>query len=125
MAKSKMTTPQPIAVTTICSVCGLNWELHGEDPTTDDCIQLLKAALASKSTYAPIIIKEYVRPYVQPYASPYVQPYVLPYVPTVPFPHSPIWCNTSHNNTINCQSDQPISYNTPRTIESTCHQIAV
>lgn len=47
----KKTTPSPVAVTTICSVCGLGWEAHGLDPSTDDCIKLLKAALASRPMY--------------------------------------------------------------------------
>lgn len=51
--KKSPTKPEPIAVTTICSVCGLLWLDHGEDPTTDDCIRLLKAELAKKPITIP------------------------------------------------------------------------
>lgn len=44
MAKSL--TPQPVIVTTICSLCDEPWEAHGDAPTTQDCIRLLKAKLA-------------------------------------------------------------------------------
>ena len=40
--------PQPIVVTTVCSLCGERWEAHGDDPTTLDCIRLLKAELARR-----------------------------------------------------------------------------
>lgn len=68
-AKKKNTLPEPIALTTICSVCGLSWSDHGETPTTDDCIRLLKAALAKKPTTIP-------QPY--PVPTPY-RPYVRPW----------------------------------------------
>jgi hypothetical protein len=38
--------PEPIVVSTICSQCGLNWDLHGDNPSLLDCIRLLKAEIA-------------------------------------------------------------------------------
>jgi hypothetical protein len=31
---SKQVKPEPVVVTTICSMCSLPWEQHGADPTT-------------------------------------------------------------------------------------------
>lgn len=57
--------PKPVVVTTICSECGLAWEAHGKNPTTADCIRLLKIELAKRPkttvTYYPLY------PYVAPY----------------------------------------------------------
>lgn len=65
MSKKK---PQPISVETVCSECGLMWVLHGSDPTTDDCVRLLKAELqvarAEKAIYPyPLTYPERVFPY--------------------------------------------------------------
>jgi hypothetical protein len=40
-----MPKPEPVAKLTVCSLCGLDWSLHGEKPTMADCIRLLKAEL--------------------------------------------------------------------------------
>src|SRR5512146_1474932 len=53
-ARKKAATPEPVAVTTICSVCGLPWLDHGKTPTTEDCIRLLKAELAKRPIQVPI-----------------------------------------------------------------------
>lgn len=58
--------PTPVAVTTICSVCGLDWTLHGEDATTDDCIKLLKAELAKRPAVRPYAYPMPVYPYGEP-----------------------------------------------------------
>ena len=42
--------PEPVVTATVCSLCGLAWEKHGDKPTKDDCIRLLKAGLASGPT---------------------------------------------------------------------------
>ena len=55
--------PEAVPVNTICSVCGLPWTDHGNDPTTDDCIRLLKAELAKRVQVIP-----------QPYPVPYPVP---------------------------------------------------
>lgn len=65
-ARKTPQTPQPVPVTTICSMCGLGWELHGKTPTTEDCIRLLKIELAKRPNTITI---------------PYVQPYVYPVYP--------------------------------------------
>lgn len=46
----KSITPKPVVVKTICSMCDLDWEDHGDNPTTEDCIRLLKAEVAKKSS---------------------------------------------------------------------------
>lgn len=50
--------PVPVVVTTICSLCDLPWEDHGEDPTTSDCIRLLKAKVVAQSQTPFIIYKD-------------------------------------------------------------------
>jgi hypothetical protein len=42
-------TPTPVTVYQECDLCGMDWAEHGENPTTDDCIALLKMALVLKS----------------------------------------------------------------------------
>lgn|ERR1019366_1365045 len=83
MAARKKTPqkPEPVAVTTICSVCGLPWHDHGKDPTTEDCIRLLKAELASKSIpgYQPYPIRPWY--WEEWYNKPYrrSEPYEITY----------------------------------------------
>ena len=60
--------PKPVVVETICSECGMDWDLHGENPTTSDCIRLLRAELAIRPRSITI------QPYVQPY-SPAIYPW--------------------------------------------------
>lgn len=55
--------PKPVVTATICSECGLDWDLHGENPTQSDCIRLLKTELAMR----PTTITYPVYPYIQPY----------------------------------------------------------
>jgi hypothetical protein len=69
-----MSKPQPVAVTVICSLCDQPWDDHGLKPSQDDCVRLLKAALAAKSP-VPVIVYRDRYPYqVGPYwyASPSV-----------------------------------------------------
>lgn len=40
--------PEPIVVRTLCSLCDLDWEPHGDEPTTADCIRLLKIELSRR-----------------------------------------------------------------------------
>ena len=37
-----MSRPQAVPEALICSECGLNWDLHPENPRRRDCIELLK-----------------------------------------------------------------------------------
>lgn len=48
-----MKRPQPVVVTVLCSLCDLSWDAHGEKPTTEDCIRLLKAELRSRPKPIP------------------------------------------------------------------------
>lgn len=61
---AKKQKPEAVSVETICSVCGLDWDLHGENPTTEDCVELLKAELASRPTTTVIREPVYV-PYAE------------------------------------------------------------
>jgi hypothetical protein len=89
--------PEPVAVETICSVCGIDWGLHGESPTTDDCINLLKSALEYEQSrrVTPIYVERHVAPPIQ-------QPW---------YPSGPYWYNSPSTtdprwdvNTITCDS---------------------
>lgn len=37
--------PEPVVVRTLCSLCDQEWEKHGDNPTTLNCIELLKDEL--------------------------------------------------------------------------------
>lgn len=52
-------------------MCGLDWRQHGESPTTEDCVRLLRAELARR----PVAVPFAVRP--------------IPYVPCRPY--GPYW----------------------------------
>jgi hypothetical protein len=49
MKSQKPQKPHAVVVKTICSMCGLDWNDHGEDAAAEDCIRLLKAEVARKS----------------------------------------------------------------------------
>jgi hypothetical protein len=74
-------TPKPVPVSQVCSECGLDWGLHGEKPTLDDCVRLLRAELATRplwNNWPP-----YYVPYPQPYPQvPWTVPYPITYSPT-------------------------------------------
>lgn len=86
MAWGEFATPRPVNKHVVCSVCGLDWERHGKNPTTEKCVELLKADLASeklRTTPQPAM------PYPVPYPYP-VRPHT-PYPGTNPFPARPLW----------------------------------
>lgn len=74
--------PMPVVVTTICSLCDEGWELHGDNPTTADCIRLLKAKIASLPVTAPVYIYRDNWPWGRPLAQPY-------------YPSNPMWTHTA------------------------------
>jgi hypothetical protein len=39
----KIPTPKPITISQECSICGLDWSLHPDNPTILDCVERLKA----------------------------------------------------------------------------------
>ena len=74
--------PEPRVVSEVCSLCGLDWELHGKEPTTETCIELLLAEVRSLNAQLAS------RPYARPWPVPYPQPYPVPY-PIYPRPVYP------------------------------------
>jgi len=67
--------PSPKHVKTVCAVCGRDWRAHGANPTTDDCIRLLKADLSRVESE---LAMERCRPKVVPCPLPPERPR-LPY----------------------------------------------
>lgn len=47
----KNAKPEPIVTSTVCSLCGLDWDAHGDKPTALKCIELLRAELAKPRGY--------------------------------------------------------------------------
>lgn len=106
-----MPKPSPVVVTTICSLCDEPWEAHGDKPTAEDCVRLLKAKLAAASV-RPIVIE---RPYPYP---------VSPWRPH-PYWHQPSWIVSSGNTSqgaanVGGQLTNTVEYRTPAAIEVTC-----
>jgi hypothetical protein len=99
----KETKPQPRVTARVCSLCGLEWELHGTKPTTETCIELLLAEV--RSLNAQLAVRPYARPYPVP------RPY--PVYPR-PWPISPYW-QTTWSNTSGTGTPA-ISPNQPRAI---------
>jgi len=59
-----MKKPTPVVTKTVCSVCDLDWHLHGSDkPGVEKCIELLKA-----EAKRPRPVQEVVKPW--PYKGP-------------------------------------------------------
>lgn len=55
MPVKKTLKPEPVSVETQCSVCGLDWKLHGKTPTLEDCIRVLKAELSKRALYPTVV----------------------------------------------------------------------
>lgn len=45
-----MSKPRPVITAQECDVCGLEWGLHPEEPSTKDCVALLRAELARSNS---------------------------------------------------------------------------
>jgi hypothetical protein len=43
-----MMKPEPKVTKRVCTLCGLDWGLHGAKPTVETCVELLKAELAKR-----------------------------------------------------------------------------
>ena len=43
-----MKKPEPVVTSQACSLCGLDWNRHGDKPTAETCITLLRADLAAR-----------------------------------------------------------------------------
>jgi hypothetical protein len=101
MATRKRNKPEPVAVETICSVCGLDWDAHGADPTTDDCIRLLKEELAAEIARKPIAVPIQVPVPVYPKRVPwYWGEWYGGYRPAPKYPYE-----------ITCKSGSQVEYN--------------
>jgi hypothetical protein len=51
--------PEPVPQNVVCSVCGMQWHQHGDNPGLMTCIRLLKAELARRPatwTTNPIVM---------------------------------------------------------------------
>jgi len=46
-----MANPEPVAERVVCSLCGLNWDLHPKDASAEDCVRLLRSELARRPTF--------------------------------------------------------------------------
>lgn len=46
----KVPTPKPVVIEQECSVCELDWDRHPDNPTIEDCIELLKTELTRNRT---------------------------------------------------------------------------
>ncbi len=104
--------PKPVVVETICSECGLDWEPHGENPTTSDCIRLLKAELAKPRSVT-------IAPYVQPWPYP-----VYPLYPSIPYRPYGWQMSGGTYSTIQCQGyNNSTTFKTPA-IEATCSAVS-
>lgn len=126
MAARKKTakTPEPVAVTTICSVCGLSWSDHGKEPTTDDCIRLLKAELANRPLTVPV-------PQPYPYPVPAPRPYVRPwyweewYGKPYKRPLEITWSSQSsrENEVTSTYGGKTFTEHTPRLLSTSCQAV--
>lgn len=60
--------PKPIPRVVDCSECGLPWDDHGKNPTLEDCVNLLKIALAEAREAVTATVPAVVTtPYTPPY----------------------------------------------------------
>lgn len=56
MPSKRTKKPEPISNHIVCSVCGMNWEKHGPEPTLERCVELLKAELKTRPKWQPTVI---------------------------------------------------------------------
>jgi hypothetical protein len=77
--------PTPKVVSEVCSLCGLDWSLHGANPTTETCIGLLLDEVRSLNARLA------VRPISYPQPLP-----VIPWQPR-PWPYGPRWGSASQS----------------------------
>lgn len=67
--------PTPRVVTEVCDLCGLDWRLHGDNPTTETCIKLLAAEVRRLESQLALRPISFPVPYPQPYPVPRPWPY--------------------------------------------------
>lgn len=73
-----MAKPTARVVSEVCSLCGLDWKLHGKDPTAETCVSLLLdevRSLNSQLAHRPLVrplpypVPAWTRPYWGPFYS--------------------------------------------------------
>lgn len=101
--------PTPKVVSEVCSLCGLDWQLHGENPTTETCIGLLLDEVRSLNA------RLRHRPYSQPVV-PFIPVYPRPY-PVYPRPHWQ-WSKSGGTNWIEAGNRPLASSATPRALKA-------
>lgn len=69
-----MPKPRAKVVAQVCTLCGLDWELHGPDPDAAGCVKLLLDEVAR------LRLTQLTRPAVIGYPVP-VKPWPVPYYP--------------------------------------------
>lgn len=94
-----MAKPEPKIVSEVCSLCGLDWDLHGKNPTSEVCVKLLLdevSSLNARLAHRPIS-------YHIPYPAPY---------PVYPRPYYPHWYSTTWggNSNLSVSGNQTASY---------------
>ena len=123
MAKS--VTPKPVVVKTICSMCGLDWDAHGDSPTTEDCIRLLKAEIDKK----PSGCTHYHYDWWYRYGwTPNTTPYVYPQITWTSGANTgttAIYQSNSLSNTLNDGHSVTVNYSTPAISSATLSSTSV
>lgn len=93
--------PAPVVVTTVCSLCDEPWEAHGDDPTTADCIRLLKARIVTQPVTPVVIYRDRWPWYPNQY-------------PTITYPsYTPQWTYTA-GTTVSGTTNNVIEFRSPR-----------
>lgn len=75
--------PTPRVVTEVCSICGLDWSLHGDEPTTETCVELLLHEVQQLNRQ--LAARPIVQPISYPVPVPSPRPWPVPYRPTWPW----------------------------------------
>jgi len=110
---SETATPKPRVVSEVCSLCGLDWKLHGKKPTTETCIKLLLDEVSALN--AQLAVR---RPYSFPV--PYPQPYPVPIRPWYPY-----WSGTYLSNISGGQTQINYASHTPQVSNATPKALTV
>lgn len=106
-----MAPPKPKVVSEVCSLCGLDWKLHGKTPTAETCVGLLLNEVRSLNAQLS------VRPIMQPI------PYPAPY-PVYPRPLWTTWSGVATNGASQQVWNTSVTVRQPNTAYATPQAIA-